>query len=72
MRVLRTLVMLSLMSGLVGGCATSGCGGWERITLSHKDVLTRETKEQIVANNEFGEKQGCWSAVRPTFKLPWK
>jgi hypothetical protein len=61
--VSRTLLMLSLISALTGGCAINrGCGGWEKITLSHKDVLTRDTKAEIVSHNEFGEKQGCWSA----------
>lgn len=49
-------------SVLIGGCATSAsvCAGREQITMSRDDVLTRETLEKIVANNEAGEQLGCW------------
>lgn len=58
--------MLSLISVPIGGCATRfSCGGWEKVDLSHKDVLTRTTKEKVVANNEYGEAQGCWTANKP-------
>lgn len=38
----------------------SNCAGWDPINPSRKDVLTDGTAKQIVAHNEFGEKQRCW------------
>jgi hypothetical protein len=38
----------------------TNCGGWEAITVSPRDKLTRKTEEKIVSHNEFGERQGCW------------
>jgi hypothetical protein len=35
--------------------------GWRSIHPSREDVLTRGTKEQILAHNEFGVHKGCWA-----------
>lgn len=62
---------LTLISGCLAGCGTiSGCGGWEPITVSKYDKLTRETKNKILAHDEFGEKMGCW--IAPKTGLNWK
>ena len=49
----------------LSGCATTvaipnNCAGWRPIHPSREDVLTRGTKEQIIAHNEFGQHRGCW------------
>ena len=52
--------------GFLASCVTPGaaipnnCAGWKAIHPSREDVLTRGTKEQIIAHNEFGMHQGCW------------
>lgn len=62
--------MIALIGSLTGGCATSICGGFEKIQPSRSDVLTRETKEQILSHNLHGEQQGCWGANKSKFSLP--
>lgn len=60
----RVVLTISLIATLISGCATNkalNCAGWRAIHPSRSDVLTRGTKEQIVAHNEFGVAQGCWS-----------
>lgn len=45
----------------LSACATaSNCAGWSAIQPSRSDKLTTGTKQQILAHNEFGAKQGCW------------
>ena len=44
----------------LGGGATSNCAGWSPILPSRSDKMTIGTKQQILAHNEFGAKQGCW------------
>ncbi len=61
----RTLATLILSAGLTAGCATDpalrdGCDWAEPIRPSRADVLTRETKEQIVAHNEVGARLCGW------------
>lgn len=49
-------MMLLLMSVLLNGCATEPiavCQVFEPIYVSHLDVLTKETKQQIVQYNEL-------------------
>ena len=41
---------------------TPPCAGWRAIYPSREDVLTRGTKEAILAHNEYGVSQKCWSA----------
>ena len=70
-----TLILLLVTSVLTSGCATSNtCAGWDKlgpVKPSRKDVLTDGTKDQILAINEFGKRQGCWSKPNTYgFKLP--
>lgn len=62
----RTLATLILIAVLTAGCATDlrphrdDCDWAEPIRPSREDVLTRETKEQIVAHNEVGARICGW------------
>jgi hypothetical protein len=53
------LALLTLISVLIGGCATKGpmdvCGWVEYIRPSRQDVLTEGTMRQIVEHNESVE-----------------
>ena len=55
----RLTAMLLLIAVSTAGCATdprlrSDCDWARAIRLSRHDVLTRQTKEQILAHNEAG------------------
>jgi hypothetical protein len=55
----KRIAMLLLIAVSTAGCATdprlkSDCDWSQPIKPSRKDVLTRQTKEQIVAHNEAG------------------
>ena len=52
--------LMILIAVSTSGCATSNCAGWSAIQPSRSDRLTIGTKQQILAHNEFGVKQGCW------------
>lgn len=57
MTVCALLIATSLS---MAGCETN-CAGWQQINPSRKDALTDGTKNQILAHNLFGAKQGCWT-----------
>jgi hypothetical protein len=65
MKTLRVVLTISSMAISITGCATENralnCAGWRSIHPSREDVLTRGTKEQILAHNEFGVHQGGWA-----------
>ena len=57
--------MIALTAALTAGCATSpvfkdDCDWAKPILPSKADVLTPETKRQILAHNETGEKLCGW------------
>lgn len=56
--------MLISIAAILGGCATTSSGDFcdtaRTIRASKDDRLSRETKRQIVAHNEFGEKACGW------------
>lgn len=53
-RYLLFLTMISMLS--LSACAAgSGCSWTRKITVSEGDILTRPTKEQIVAHNRAVE-----------------
>ena len=57
--------MLLLIAVSIAGCATdpltrSDCDWAQPIKPSRKDVLTRQTKEQIAAHNEVGSRLCRW------------
>jgi hypothetical protein len=57
--------MLLLIAVSTAGCATdpfarNDCDWAQPIEPSRKDVLTRQTKEQIVSHNEIGSKVCGW------------
>jgi hypothetical protein len=58
-------LMIVVLALLLSSCATGNkavnCAGWRSIHPSREDVLTRGTKEQILAHNESGVHQGCWA-----------
>ena len=61
-----TLTALSLTVALTAGCATDprlmrdDCDWAEPIRPSRRDVLTEDTRAQIVAHNEIGERLCGW------------
>lgn len=59
----RWTALFALIMAL-GGCASgaSNCAGWQAISLSKRDRLTRDTESMILEHNRQGEKQGCWKA----------
>ena len=64
MRYRRT-AMLLLIAVSIAGCATdprlkSDCDWAQPIKPSRHDVLTRQTREQIVSHNEAGAKICGW------------
>ena len=61
----RTAEILLLIAVSTAGCATdprlkSDCDWVQPIRPSRSDVLTRQTKEQILAHNEAGAKICGW------------
>ena len=61
-----TVSVLLLTLTLTAACEPSNatnCTGWSAIRPSSRDILTRETKEQIVAHFRYGHSQRC-----PTFE----
>jgi hypothetical protein len=61
----KTTAMLLLIAVSITGCATdpltrSDCDWAQSIRPSRKDVLTRQTKEQIVSHNEIGARLCEW------------
>ena len=62
----KTTVTLLLIAVSITGCATdpptrNDCDWAQPIKPSHQDLLTRQTKEQIVAHNELVVKNcGGW------------
>lgn len=61
----KTLLLLALIAVSTAGCATdpilkSDCDWVKPIRPSRADVLTEQTKQQIVAHNEAGEKLCGW------------
>ena len=62
----RTAVILLLIAVSAAGCATDprlkgDCDWVQLIRPSKADVLTRQTKEQILAHNEAGTKICGWT-----------
>jgi hypothetical protein len=62
----KPIAMLILIAVSTTGCATdprlrSDCDWAQPIRPSRHDVLTRQTKEQIAAHNEVGEKFCGWT-----------
>lgn len=57
-----------LTAASIGGCAhrANSCDGFKPIYLDQIDVLTMslETKKQIAAHNEYGEKQCGWKPAK--------
>ncbi len=63
----KTTAMLLLIAVSIAGCATvpltrSDCDWAQPIKTSRKDVLTRQTKEQIVSHNESGARVCGWKS----------
>jgi hypothetical protein len=63
--MLKPIAMLSLIAVSTAGCATdpwlrSDCDWAQPIRPSRRDVLTRQTKEQIAAHNETGARICRW------------
>jgi hypothetical protein len=61
----KPIAMLLLIAVSTAGCATerlarSDCDWAQPIRPSRKDVLTRQTKEQIAAHNETGARLCEW------------
>lgn len=55
---MRVAVLLIAAALVLSGCASaSNCAGWRPINPSSKERLTVGTKRQILAHNEFWEKQ---------------
>lgn len=51
------LIMIGALCLVLGGCASGDfCSVAKPLTVSKHDVLTRETKNEVVAHNETGEK----------------
>jgi hypothetical protein len=72
----RRIAMLLLIAVSSAGCATdprlkSDCDWAQPIKPSRKDVLTRQTKEQIAAHNELGGRLCRWK-LRSQTELSWK
>jgi hypothetical protein len=66
--------MLLLIAISTAGCATerlarNDCDWTQPISPSRKDVLTRQTKEQIAAHNEAGARICRWSTSLSTKDL---
>lgn len=63
-RVASRFCIVMCLAVFLSGCGTTGqalnCAGWKAIRPSRHDVLTRGTKEQILAHNEQGVAQKCW------------
>ncbi len=69
MRTLTALLLMTLIGVSLAGCASfdkKGCDGFKPIYITQTDALTMdpETKKQIVAHNEYGEKRCKWKAAR--------
>ena len=64
--MVQRLIVITCLGLMLAGCVTTGaaipntCAGWRAIHPSREDVLTRGTKEQIIAHNEYGQHRGCW------------
>lgn len=60
------LGILLTLGALLSGCAAtaSNCAGWKAIRPSKTDQVTPFTRQQIIAHNEFGATQGCWTKPR--------
>lgn len=58
---MRNIIVLMAMLALSGCATASNCAGWEPINPSRNDTLSESTVKQIVAHNEFGVKQSCWT-----------
>ena len=63
----RLTAMLLLIAVSTAGCATdplvrSDCDWAQPIKPSREDVLTRQTKEQVVAHNELGSRLCNWKS----------
>ena len=63
--IFKQIVMLLLIAGSTAGCATeqvarNDCDWAQPIRPSRKEVLTRQTKQQIVAHNEVGARICGW------------
>lgn len=61
----RSILILASIAVSIAGCATdpifrSDCDWAEPIRPSRSDVLTRQTKEQILAHNEAGARLCGW------------
>ena len=61
----KTIAMLLLIAVSTAGCATdprlnSDCDWAQPIRPSRQDVLTRQTREQILAHNEAGQRLCGW------------
>lgn len=70
----KRIAMLLLIAVPTAGCATdrrlkSDCDWAQPIRPSRKDVLTRQTKEQIAAHNEAGARICRWSTSLSTHDL---
>jgi hypothetical protein len=63
----KAIAMLLLIAVSTAGCATervarNDCDWAQPISPSRKDVLTRQTKEQISAHNESGTRICNWKS----------
>jgi hypothetical protein len=63
----KRIAMLLLIAVSTAGCVTeqldrNDCDWAQPITPSRKDVLTRQTKEQIAAHNEAGARICRWKS----------
>lgn len=58
---LRTGLLVTAM--LASGCVSGGCAGWKPIYLTGPtiDALTDDEAQAILAHNQFGVAQKCWS-----------
>lgn len=54
-------------NGVSAGVLTAiSCAGWKPIYPSHEDGLTLETRNEILAHDENGLANGCWTKpVKP-------
>lgn len=67
--MMRSIALLLMMftAAPIGGCAhraVNSCDGFQAIYLDQADRLTLSTEKQIVAHNEYGERQCGWKPAQ--------
>lgn len=56
------LILFSTQGCLTAGSADNSCSGFRAILISDEDVLSRDTADQILGHNIFGERRCGWKA----------